>query len=47
MEYKCLTRDNLGKVTTNVVRGKDVASVVSNLKKDGYLPLKVEAVKNV
>ena len=45
MEYKCLTRDRLGKVSTNVVKGRDVATVVTNLKKDGFLALKVEAVK--
>ena len=45
MEYKCLTRDRLGKVSTNVVRGKNVATVVTNLKQDGYLALKVEEIK--
>ena len=45
MEYKCLTRDRLGKVSTNVVKGRDVATVVTNLKRDGFLALRVEEVK--
>ena len=44
MEYKCLTRDRLGKVSTNVVKGKDVATVVTKLKRDGFLALKVEEI---
>jgi len=45
MEYKCLTRDRLGKVSTNVVKGKDIATVVTNLKRDGFLALKVVEIK--
>ena len=45
MEYRCLTRDRLGKTSTNVVKAKDIASVVAQLKKNGILALKVEAVK--
>jgi len=45
MEYKCLTRDRLGKVSTNFVKGRDVATVVTNLKRDGFLALKVVEIK--
>ena len=45
MEYKCLTRDRLGKVSTNVIKGRDVGTVVANLKRDGFLALKVEELK--
>ena len=47
MEYKCLTRDRLGKVSTNVIKGRDVGTVVANLKRDGFLALKVEELKEV
>jgi len=47
MEYKCLTRDRLGKVSTNIVKGRNVATVVTNLKSDGFLALKVEEIKEV
>ena len=45
MEFKCLTRDRLGKVSTNIVKGRDVATIVTNLKRDGYLALKVQEIK--
>ena len=45
MEYKCVTRDRTGKVATNVVRAKDIGTVVNHLKREGYLPIKVEEVK--
>ena len=47
MEYKCLTRDRLGKVSTNVIKARDVGTVVANLKRDGFLALKVEELKEV
>ncbi len=46
MEFKCLTRDRLGKVTTNVVRGRDISTVVTNLKKEGFIALKVDKIKS-
>ena len=45
MEFKCLTRDRFGKVSTNVIKGRDVATIVTNLKRDGYLALKVQEIK--
>jgi len=47
MEYKCLTKDRAGKVATNIVRGKDVGAVVTQLKSKGYLALKIEEIKTV
>ncbi len=47
LEYKYVAKDRLGNVSTDIVRAKDVAAVVSHLKKDGYLPLKVKEVKSL
>ena len=47
MEYKYTAKDRSGNVSTDIVQAKDVASVVTYLKRAGYLPLKVREVKSV
>ena len=46
LEYKYVAKDRLGNVSTDVVRAKDIAAVVTHLKREGYLPLKVKEVKS-
>jgi len=41
LEYKYVAKDRLGNVLTDVVRARDVTAVVTHLKREGYLPLKV------
>ena len=46
MEYKYTAKDRSGNVSTNIVRAKDVASVVIHLKREGFVPLKIKEVKS-
>ncbi len=46
LEYKYVAKDRMGNVSTDIVRAKDVAAVVTHLKKGGYLPIKVNEVKS-
>ncbi len=46
MEYKYTAKDRSGNISTDVVRAKDVASVVTHLKREGFIPLKVKEVKS-
>ncbi len=46
LEYKYVAKDRLGNVSTDTVRAKDVSAVVTHLKREGYLPLKVKEIKS-
>ena len=46
LEFKYVAKDRLGNISTDVVRAKDVSAVVTHLKKEGYLPLKVQEIKS-